>query len=51
MRNAIVCFSGCDIINFEIDFIYLIKLFNFAWPKSQDKNLIILRTKRDFKVQ
>ena len=41
---------GCDVINFEINLTFLIKLFFSAWPKSQDKNLINLRTKRAFKV-
>ena len=27
MRIAIVCLSGCDVINFEIDLIFVIKLF------------------------
>ena len=38
------CFPGGDIINFKINLIFLIK------PKSQDKKLNILRTKRTFKV-
>ena len=27
MRIAIVCFSGCDVINIKINLIFLIKLF------------------------
>ena len=37
----IVCFTGCD-INFKSI---------FTWPKSQDKNLNILKVKRVFKVK
>ena len=36
---AVVCFPGCHVMNFGI-----------KWPKSQDKNLNILKTKRAFKV-
>ena len=50
MCIAIVCFPDCDVINFEIILIFLIKLF-FTWPKSQDRNLNILRTKIAFKVK
>ena len=37
---AVVCFPGCHVMNFGI-----------KWPKSQDKNLNILKTKRAFKVK
>ena len=50
----IVCFPCCDVINFEINLIFLIKPFFFrtkTWPKLQDKILNILRTKRAFKVR
>ena len=50
MCIAIVSFRGCDVINFEINLIFLIKPYLSTWPKSQDKNLNILRTKRAFKV-
>ena len=50
MCIAIVCIPGCDIINFEINLIFLTKPFS-TWPKSQDINLNILRTKRDFKMK
>ena len=43
--------SGCDVINFENNLIFLIKLFFSAWPKSQDKNVNILRMKRAFKIR
>ena len=35
MCIAIVCVPDCDIINFEINLIFLVKLY-FTWPKSQD---------------
>ena len=38
MCIANVCFPGCDLINFEINLIFLIKLFS-SWPKSWDKTL------------
>ena len=41
----IVSYPGCDVINFEINFIFLIKPFFSTWPKSQDKNLNILKRK------
>ena len=51
MYIAIVCKPGCDIINLEINLIFLIKSFFSAWPKSQDKNLNILRTKTAIKIK
>ena len=36
---AIICFPSYDVINFEINFIFLIKPF-FYMTKNQDKNLI-----------
>ena len=50
MCIAIMCSPSCDVINFETNLTFLIKPF-FVWPKSQDKNLNILRTKRAFKVK
>ena len=50
MCIAIVCFPGCDVVNFEINLIFLIKPF-FYMAKIEDKNLNILRTKRPFKVK
>ena len=47
---AIACFSGCDVINFEINLVFLIKPFFYMTKKSR-QNSNILRTKRDFKVQ
>ena len=47
----IVCYPGCDVIKFEIKLTLLLKLFCYIWPKSQDKNLNILRTKRASKVK
>ena len=44
MCNAIVCFPGCDVVNFENNLIFLIKEI----PKSQNKNVNILRMKSDF---
>ena len=40
----IVCQPGCDVINFEINLIFLIKPFCYM-TKNQGKNLNILRTK------
>ena len=45
MHIAIVCFPGCDVINFEINFIF------FYMTKKSRQNLNILRTKRAFKVK
>ena len=37
MYIAIVCFPGCDIINFEINLIFLIKSFFYMTEKSRQK--------------
>ena len=42
---GIVYFPGCDVIKFEINLIFLVKLFFSTRPKSHDKNLNILRTR------
>ena len=53
MCIAIVCSPVCDVLNFEINF--LINLSNqtvfSTWPKSQDKNLNILRKEKAFKMK
>ena len=51
MCIAIVCYPGCEIINFEINLIFLIKLFFSTWPKSQHINLNIFRTRRASKIK
>ena len=38
---------GCDVINFESNFIFLSKPF-LIWLKIQEKNFNILRTRRAF---
>ena len=48
MCIEIVCFPGCDVINFEINLVSLMYRFSTRL-KSQDKNVNILRTKRAFK--
>ena len=50
MCIAIACQPGCDVINFEINLVFLTKLFYYM-TKCKDKNLNILRTKRAFKVE
>ena len=45
------CFPGYDVINFEINFIFLNKPFSYITKKVKTKNLNILRTKRCFKVK
>ena len=47
---AIVCFPGCDVINFQTNLIFLIGPF-FYMIKKSDKNWNILGTKRAFKVK
>ena len=32
-----ICFQGCDVIDFEIDIIFLIKLFFYMTKKSRQK--------------
>ena len=46
---SIICFPDCDVINFQINLIFLIRPFIY-WPKTQDKNLNILITKSAFKM-
>ena len=50
MCIAFVCFSGCDVVNFEINLIFLVKLFSTS-PKNQNKGLNLLRKKTAFKVK
>ena len=50
MCIALVCFPGCDVINFEINFIFSSNRFS-TWPKSQNKKLNIFGAKRAFKVK
>ena len=47
MCIAIVSKSDCDVINFEV------KIYDIfpKRPKSRDKNLIILKTERAFKMK
>ena len=47
MCTATVCSPGCDVINFKINMIFLIKPFFIYDQKGQDKNLNILRTKNE----
>ena len=44
MCIAIVGLPGFDVMNFEMNLIFLIKPFS-RWPKSHDDNLNILGTK------
>ena len=51
MCIVIVCQPVCEVINFEINHIFLIKPFFSKWPKISDKKLNLSRTKRAFKVK
>ena len=51
MFIAIVCYPGCDVMNFEINLIFLIEPFFLHDQKVLNKILNILRTKRAFKVK
>ena len=51
MWIVIVCKPRCDVINYEINLIFLIQPFFPTWPKIRDKNLNIFRTKRAFKMK
>ena len=51
MCIVIACFPGCDVISFEINLIFLIKLFFNMTKKSRQKNWNILRIKRAFRVK
>ena len=37
MCIAIICKSGCDVMNFEVNFIFLIKLFSYMTKKTWQK--------------
>ena len=50
MCIAIVCFPGYGVVNFEINLTFQSSRFSTG-PKSYDKNLNILRTKKAFKVK
>ena len=47
MRIAIVCFPGCDVMNFEINHISLIKPF-FYWTKKSKQKFKYLENKTSF---
>ena len=49
MSIAILGKPGCDVMNFEVNLIFLIKPF-FVHDQSRDKKLNILRTKRGAKI-
>ena len=51
MCIAIVCFLDCDVISYEINIIFLIKLFFSIWTKCEDNNSNTLKTKSAFKVK
>ena len=45
-------FCNCSLTRSDVtSFVFLIKPFFSTWPKSHNKNLNILRTKRDFKMK
>ena len=50
MCIAIVCYPGCEVMDFEINFIFLIEPFFVHDQKAMTKTNI-LRTKRAFKVK
>ena len=50
MCIVIICYSGCQVINFEVNLIFPV-IHLFTRPKTQDKNLKILKTKRVFKMK
>ena len=50
MFIKIVYKPGCDVINFAVNLISLIKPFFPTWAKSPGKNYNIFRTKITFKV-
>ena len=45
MCIAIVCFSGFDVINFEINLYFYSSGFS-TWPKIKNKNLTLTQLKR-----
>ena len=49
--TVVVCQPGCDVINFVINVMFLIKPFFSTWLKSWDKTLNILITKRAFQIK
>ena len=51
MCIGIVSKPGRDVMNFEVNLIFKIKLFSLQTPKCRDKNLNILRTKKAFKMK
>ena len=46
MCIAIICLSGCDVIDFEINLIFLIKLFSYMTKKSRQKFKCLENEKR-----
>ena len=50
MCIVIICLPGCDVYVLKLSLAFLSGRFP-TWPKSQDKNLDILRTKRAFNMK
>ena len=50
MCIAVVCFPGCDVINFEISLIFLIKPFFYIDQKIKTKIEYLVK-KRAFKMK
>ena len=47
MCTAVVCFPGCDVINFEINFVFLMKHFSYMTKNSREK-FIYVENKKSF---
>ena len=48
MCMTIFCFPGCDVINFEINFVFLIKPF-FYMPKNWRQKFKYFESEKSFK--
>ena len=48
MCIVVVSFSGCDFISYEINQIFLIKLFSYMTKKKSRRNIKYLEIKKSF---
>ena len=49
--NVIICYAVCNVLDFGIKLSFFLSNRFPKWPKGQDKNLDILRTKRAFNMK
>ena len=51
MCTAVVCFPGCDVINFEINFVFLMIHFSYMTKNSREKFIYVENKKLFFIIK